>query len=151
MGQTFSAFLALMAFLLLSARPAAACSCASPTLESEIAHSDVIFVGRVVAVKAGRHPDQIARIDFRVSKYWKGNLRLVVSLTTLASLDPGNSKDTIVLDNSCDYGFGMSEEYLVYASYSKEHKLVTISCSLTKAVFRAAEDLKVLGPSKIPK
>lgn len=104
------------------------CSCASFDAPQEFERMNYVFVGRVVAT-GGFLRDTA---DFAVEKAWK----------------PMDADEVTVYESGCD---GMEliegETYLVYA-YKEEGifgtKIYTGSCTRTKVLTKAADDLKFL-------
>lgn len=132
--------------LLLSAALSAApcppasprCSCIPPAAPREaLGQADAVFAGRVVSVTERREEDPGhpggPHLEVRIvpQRRWKGA-----------------PTDTVVVrtaDNSaaCGYPFEAGGEYLVYAA--GEDALRVVSCSRTRLLAQAGEDLAALG------
>jgi len=132
--------LALLIPGILFLRPAEsfACSCATLTPDRALEIHDVVFSGRVYEIHPPTStPNQqdsgsLVQNSFEVKEVWKGELDRTVDIRAAQSTA------------SCGYQFAIDEEYLVYAYYNGDW-LETGSCSLTKPLSMADEDLSVLG------
>ena len=128
--------LALGATLLLSPRPAHACSCMMQGPKEAFDEAAAVFEGRVVAIKSeaeGAVGPADKRVLLRVVRAWKGIEAEQVQVTTA--------------DNSamCGYHFEPEKSYLVYAHGNDEGGLRVSLCSRTKLIEQADEDLSHLG------
>ncbi len=108
-----------------------ACSCApSENAQEEYAAVDIVFIGKVIAVKDVEDYQQL--ITFTVSQNYKNiNQNTIDVLTNI----PGPS---------CGIVFDKGEEYLVYGYFSEE-TIRSNSCTLTKKLSDAVEDLTQLN------
>ncbi len=134
----------------LIAKPEAAfaCSCASPVsaekqVKDELERKIAIFAGKVTKVIPPRQKeimsstDQI-KVNFEVSKIWKGDLGKQTTVYTAMS------------SASCGYeNFEVGSEYIVSA-YKDPERLETNICDLTKPLASAVEELKILGEGYLP-
>lgn len=110
-----------------------ACSCASDiTLAQRFADSNAVFVGKVTDVDMFQ--GQVSGATLEVQQAWKGVSSSLVHVSTWPGTD-------------CNFEFVKDQIYLVY-SYGKDTFLVN-TCSGTKTMVHAYEDLKILGPATI--
>ena len=131
--------------LLLSARPAAACSCvADPPVREMLATSEAVFVA--TAVNVGDGLDRLAGFrpmaELEVERAWKG---AVQKRMYLVQGEVGGGAD-------CSYGFERGQSYLVFASKSKRvpgSPLATSLCSGSAPLDQAQDTLQVLGPATV--
>ncbi|WP_077212289.1 hypothetical protein [Bacillus dakarensis] len=121
-----------------------ACSCAElPSVEDEYERSEVIFSGKVIAIKEkqslrGRTTQSVL---FEVMNTWKGVEQSQMIITT------GQG------GGDCGIDFIEGEEYLVYANDSNMYgakSLVTTICDRTDVLSSLQEDLMVLGEGQPP-
>ena len=146
--------IALLGVMAAPARTVYACTCI-PGEPPGVAlrRAAVVFAGRAVTVgNAGRRlvfsgafpfvqlvPPGFGPVKttFEVSRVWKGpeNGRLTIE----AAAD----------DGMCGFRFAQGEEYVVYA-FSDGSGLSTNSCSRTRALDAAGEDLPALGDGIVP-
>ena len=114
-----------------------ACSCAplEPPSES-LAKSTSVFAGRVVSISESQGDDREypVVVEFDVNSVWKGADHRTMFLRT----SPGVS--------TCGYRFVSGLEYLVY---SPDGFRVS-SCSRTRLLVGASEDLAELGEGRTP-
>ena len=148
------AAVALIGVMAVPATPVYACSCIPPEPPGiALQRASAVFVGRAAAVEdAGRRllftpvfpfvqlvPRGFGPVTttFEVSRIWKGpkNGRLTVE----AAAD----------DGMCGFRFAQGQEYVVYAS-GEGSGLSTDSCSRTRALDAADEDLLALGDGIVP-
>lgn len=130
----------LVAFALLSARPALACKCAIATVEEGRADASALFEGRVISIeeKSQEGAMPVNQVKLAVVRSWKG-------------LD--QEEQVVVITNTqsaaCGYTFAKDTSYLVYARESDGHLDVSL-CSRTRPIADAAEDLAKLGAGATP-
>ncbi len=113
-----------------------ACECAlSPTPLEQLDRSTAVFSGTVIDISesVGPYAPELSyQVTFDVERSWKGEF----------------DKPTIVhtgLDSGvCGYPFEKGENYLVYV-HESENRLETDTCSRTKPLANAQEDLNALG------
>lgn len=126
-----------------------ACSCAGPLsaekqVKDELERKTAIFAGKVTKVTQPRQKiimssADLVKVNFEVSKVWKGELqREAVVYTAMSSASCG-------IEN-----FQVGTEYLVSAYEDREH-LETNICDLTKPLASAEEEVKILGAGYSPK
>ncbi len=89
---------------------------------------------------------EILVLKFQVERWWKGNYTREVKIVT----DQMKSSDGSQTITDCDFPFQLGKRYLVF-TYSDENDLKTNACTRTKAMEKAAEDLKALGRGRKPK
>ncbi len=135
--------LTILAHLLLLASPAFACICPRSTVEPEenpIAQArrqaQAVFAGKVIRIAKRKHRDDFSTYDevvFAVNELWGG---------------PDVSQVTVLTRTRgflCGYPFKEGESYLVYVDNRVALGLDVRTCSRTRPLRDAAEDLKVLG------
>ena len=126
-----------VAFLVLGAEAALACTCApAQSAAAELERAAAVFSGKVVEIKRQKRSEGLfARVEvvFRVEKAWKGVERKTVSVWTSSQ------------SSACGYGFREGQTYLVYAYESAPGSLSTGICSRTRRLKDARKDLKELG------
>lgn len=147
----------LVLLLLLSPlgqRMAEACFCGVIQPCEAIAWADVVFVGRVVE-NAQEKADgnllwNVSRLS--VTKTLVGTLGPSVTMVPLGRPDPEDVTASLhqaphlwTGRNSCDYGFAVGKEYLVYARRAPNGRWTTGLCSGTKPIAEAAADLEYLA------
>ena len=119
-----------------------ACSCISPAPPKEsLEESTAVFVGKVIDidVPSGIVVSNVVSVNvtFEVSKIWKGHDYKNLVLTTARG------------GASCGYPFKENEVYIVYA-YGEEGILSTHTCSRTRLLSSAQDDLQELGAGNLP-
>jgi hypothetical protein len=132
-----SALLITMTILLIPL-PIYACSCAeSPSVQGELERSGVVFRGKVMEINDVNNSKKVL---FNVKEIWKG---LEVSQTII---------ETGMGGGDCGFEFKTGQEYLVYASDTKEYGdyYSTGICDRTSAIQSAGEDLELLGQGMTP-
>jgi MYXO-CTERM domain-containing protein len=127
------------AFLTLSqAGDALACKCAPPPpVATALEESTAVFAGKVTSVSRQEDPTAAVVVKIKVSQAWKGASGDTIEVRTRSS------------SAACGIGFEEGAEWLVYAS-TNEGALSAISCSRTKPLGEAAEDLAALGKGNTP-
>jgi hypothetical protein len=119
-----------MSFASLTEKRAVACDCARPgNPREELKRVDAVFSGEFIGVDRDRE-----KREFKVEKIWKGPV--AKRLSTRYEL------------SDCTYLFVVGKKYLVYA-YGKEI-LETNTCTRTKELDKASDDLKELGKGEEP-
>jgi hypothetical protein len=125
-------------------RPAAACTCVDLSAAAALAAADAVFSARVKDIQPGtpakpgwQSSNDPVVVLLDVSSYWKGRVTRAMTVTTAES------------DISCGFPFERGRDYLIYARRVSDG-LSTGLCSRTKALMRAADDLKALGVGKVP-
>jgi hypothetical protein len=127
---------------LLFVQPALACKCAPHPVDQALTQADAVFEGRVTAiteVPAADNPQAKAKsVTLSIVRVWKALEDVeTVTLTT-------NSESA-----ACGYHFEPNSSYLVYASRNEQGLHVT-SCSRTRPMADAGEDLATLGAGVTP-
>lgn len=117
---------------------AQACSCRVRSQADIAREAAAIFEGRVLSVDrgdglTGKRPT----IELQVVRSWKGMDAEHATVTTGFS------------DADCGFGFQQGESYLVYAEQS-DNALVVGSCSGSRRMLDASEDLAALGMGSVP-
>lgn len=158
--------LTLLIFSIFGATKTFACDCSSLTTEQAIDKSKAIFSGEVIGFEyrkgiANWSMDRRAKetgmvieyetlvIKVRVNQWWKGEPPTEVYLLTNSTRNGDGSS----LRNSCDYTFHKGETYLIFATKyntKDENEYRTGSCSRTRPLSSADDDLKILGEGKKP-
>ena len=101
--------------------------------------SKAVFVGEVIAMHDAtpeemRHGSDEFEWEMRVERYWKGIKTQQIFI----------SAHGVAMHGCCDIALEMGNKYLVYV-VGKEMRT---SCTRTKLLEQAADDLKALGPGK---
>jgi hypothetical protein len=158
--------LALIVCSILSGAKTLACDCALPTTEYAVEKSKAVFSGEVVGFEYRKDiPNQFMDekvkesgkvieyetlvVKVRVNQWWKGKPPTEVYLLTVST----RNADGTSTHNSCDYTFHKGETYLIFATQfntKKENEYRTGSCSRTRKLSVADDDLKILGEGKKP-
>ncbi len=116
-----------------------ACKCLpTDSIKVEAIDSEAVFTGRVTQVEPIIKTDMI-KVTFTVLESFKGVATSVAVVKT-------NNDST-----ACGYEFRKGKDYLIYAS-GNENNLSTHSCSRTRMLSQADEDLTVLrqlSPSEV--
>ena len=124
------------------AAPAAACKCKFPTVEEGKEGAVAVFEGRVTKLedeaKVEGGPPPSKRITFQLVRTWK----------TLEDQEQVTLR-TNESSASCGYTFELGKSYLVYAG-GEPGALSASSCSRTRPMSEASEDLGVLGAGITP-
>lgn len=124
------------------AAPALACKCRPQTVEEAKGEATALFEGRVVEIAdeapTDGGPPPGKRVTLALVRVWKGleNEERVTLRTNESSA-------------SCGYAFAADSSYLVYAAGSLQDLQVS-SCSRTRPMAEAAEDLGALGAGITP-
>ena len=125
------------AFATLSAVTAEACRCLPPKPPKEALEKSLgVFAGKVTATKIDGQ-QLIATVA--VSQSWKGAPAKEVKVRTASS------------SAACGCGFKVDQQYLIYCSGEKDGVWATNSCTRTRRLGDAEEDVKALGPGEMPK
>jgi hypothetical protein len=127
--------------------PVYACSCGAPlatvTPKEEVEFYDAVFTGKVVSIRDDNiQGDFLTKraVVLEVMSGWKGATKSQVVIYT--GLGQGD----------CGVSFHMNETWLVYAEESKDGRLHTGICDLTRPLSsdRAKASLLSLGEGKAP-
>ena len=116
--------LALALFVFASAEKSFACSCKASLepdkkqVQEAFTSSGAIFSGEVIEVNGSQTDKNSLLVKFKVTKWWKGELKREISITT--------AKES----SMCGYGFEIGKKYLVYANGLKNDLFVD-NCSRT--------------------
>jgi hypothetical protein len=136
--------LALVALctLLLSSTPALACSCVPQSVAQAKQDAVAIFEGRVTTIVDD--PESAADVVPEQS----------VTLSVVRSWRALENQETVTLRTAksgatCGYMFELGQSYLVYAG-GESGKLDVHSCSRTRPMKEASEDLAALGAGVTP-
>jgi len=141
MKKTIFLSLSVFALLFFAQIDVIACTCVSlsQTLEQEIngrlKDANAVFSGEVIGINKIPKTRKLS-IRIQVEESWKDILP--EEITVITDLD------------SCGYPFQVGTTYLVFAHNSDDNNLTTGSCSLNKPIYKAAEELKILGKGKLP-
>ena len=136
----------LSLFPVLFAQSAYACSCAvAPTPRQALREAKAVFIGEVIStevfdIKDDFGTQQVVRVRFAVSRFWKG-------ITDSEAIVHTSSHEM-----SCGFYFEKGKKYLVYA-YPDRWKLGALEtgiCSRTREVTNAAKDLRAIGKGNKP-
>jgi hypothetical protein len=122
-----------VAVFLYAASAAYACSCGELTLPKEVAQTDAIFTGRVTKLEVVKVTDGVSTIEATVipDRVFKGDVPKTVVFTT---------------SDGCCYcapSFAIAAKYVFFAYVSKG-ELVTSTCTRTKLLSEAKEELEYL-------
>jgi hypothetical protein len=150
-GRNFATAFALLFWLCGSVHSANA-RCYVPTPAEAFTGSDLVFVGKVLAVDDPNGPGQQlgrrvydltrrVKVHFAVERVFRGLAVEEISLETrLGGLEWG-------------YAFEVRERYLVYAKQSQDRGLIVSPCGRTRPATNAAADLSFIlsqtSPNKI--
>jgi hypothetical protein len=131
-----------LAAILLSAAPALACSCVLPTVAQAKEAAVAIFEGRVTSIvdapESGVDTSPEQSVTLVVARSWRSlENQQTVTLRTAKS------------GATCGYAFALGTSYLVYAG-GEPGKLLVSSCSRTRLLSEASEDLAALGGGVTP-
>lgn len=132
--------LLLIVSLMFAAEAGFACSCAPPrSAAEELERAAAVFSGKVVEIKKHKQAENIftaVEVIFRVERSWKGAEGETVSVFTSG------------WSAACGYGFKGGRTYLVYAHRDAEGRLSTSTCSRTRRLKDAREDLEEMGAGR---
>jgi hypothetical protein len=124
-----------LASLTFQPADADACSCARPGPPCDaVFRADAVFLGRVLSIEPinPQEPGLGSRnVELLVEEAYRGTDGIVMSVVT----GPGDG------GGGCGYPFKVGETYVVYANRANG-VLTTSSCSRTRPLAEAAEDLK---------
>jgi hypothetical protein len=128
----------------VASAPAQACKCMLPPVEAAREDSTAVFEGRVLSIEdvpPAKDAPGIGEkvVTLAVVRTWKGLER-----------DERITVSTNAESAACGYNFAKDTSYLVYARSGEDTKLNVSSCSRTKPLADAAEDLQVLGAGSTP-
>ncbi len=125
------------ALLVLAPREARACSCMAPPPPAEARKgADAVFEGRAFSMSSD---SRRAHYRFEVDRVWKGEVGGRVEISTALH------------SAACGRTYRIGTKYIVYARRSPDGDLNDGSCSRTRAIHAATEDLEVLGAGRIPR
>jgi hypothetical protein len=114
-----------------------ACSCQIAPREKDFEASAAVFEGQVTAItsnkEASGRPGEIARVRLNVIQSWKGLQTEQVTVLTPASA------------SECGYSFQMGKSYLIYAAATKGEEFAVSSCSRTRDIADAQDDIRAMG------
>ncbi len=99
----------------------------------------MVFSGEVANIKPSDSGGPSVAVTFKVERWWKQGGR--EEMTISSNVDDGAN---------CGFQFAVGQKWLVYAHASPRGELWTGSCTRTKGLAVATEDLKVLGKGKAP-
>lgn len=124
---------ALALLLLATVDTAYACSCAEQTLPEDTNGAAAIFIGKVVKLEVVEVKDGISQIEATVER---------------GRTFKGDVPETVVFETSdgccyCAPWFEISRTYLFFA-HESEGKLATSTCSRTKLLDAAKDELQYL-------
>jgi len=121
--------------------PALACKCMPQSPADSLAQAVAVFEGQVVELRDGEPekggPAADRAVKLAVVRAWKG-----VESETVDLLTPSDGA-------ACGYNFTRGASYLVYAS-ADSSGLRVVSCSRTRPISEAGEDLRLLGMGATP-
>lgn len=128
-------------WLALSAAPAQACKCMQMPPAQAYEQAVAVFEARVLEIvepQPGQTgPANQRRVRLQAVRSWKGLESEAVELSTAAE------------SAACGFNFAQGQSYLVYA-YADEGKLRVTSCSRTRLMAEAGEDLQTMGMGATP-
>jgi len=119
-----------ISFANLTDQRAMACDCPRPgSPREELRRKDAVFSGEVSEINR-----ESGKIEFKVERFWKGPRAKKISIKYEIS--------------TCTFVFYVGKSYLVYA-YG-EGVLETDTCTRTRDLDKASDDLKELGEGEEP-
>jgi hypothetical protein len=122
----------------LTPQTASACKCLRLEPAAAAEQASAVFEGRVVEVAdVANAPAQRRQVTFRVVRVWKGMQSEQAVLTTASE------------SAACGIDFVRDQNYVVYASKDGD-ALTANSCSRTRVLADADDDIKVLGMGWTP-
>jgi hypothetical protein len=127
--------LAAIAVVFALSEPADACDCGVPGPCQALSFADAVFTGVVTDISPVLTPDG------------NGVTGFVTTLAADRSFVGRTGTGTVILTaklSSCDFQFRVGERYLVYARRASDGSLIASSCSRTKLLTDADEDLAFL-------
>ncbi len=123
---------------LISARPAVACTCATPeTIRAALQQSSAVFLGKVTEIsrplfdRIGITSSGLYQVKFEVTKSWKGTGSDEFVVKTRLS------------GEACGYPFNVEEDYLVYVAETIGD-IETGICTGTRPAIGAEADMEAL-------
>lgn len=133
-------FLVVAAFVFLCADVVFGCVCVEVLdVATSLKQSDAVFAGEAVFISE-------KRAAFKVEKSWKGKVSAeVIMLMGGSTFKPKGKKPIEFPFTSCDSEFEVGGRYLVYASRMEGKYFRTWSCTRTRRLNSAGEDLRMLG------
>lgn len=122
---------------------ASACKCAPRAVAEELADASAVFEGRVTQIQdlsEGDAPQaRQLRVTLALVRVWK-SLESVETVEVTTNIDSA----------ACGFYFEQGRSYLVYARADAGEPLRVTSCSRTRPMQDAAEDLAALGGGVTP-
>ena len=100
----------VLAGLLLSARPAVACTCQAYTPTELVAVSEVVFTGLARAYSSENRVERYVVVDFDVATVYKGPPASRIQVQAVGGRGPSGG-----LGPGCEYGFQLGQQYTVFA------------------------------------
>ena len=140
------ALLAGLAVTMLSLHEAQACTCLPTTVKSGLRDADVVFEGRVIAVRTERNPGgpkapAVRVAVFDVSRVWKGDAAQKIEVQVGGGICQGFPPNL----------FAVGNEVLVYAyKFKGSAAYMTTICTRTKLASQST-DFRELGSGATPK
>ena len=113
-----------------------ACRCRpAPPPKEAMTASLAVFTGKVTETKIeGQH--RISKVA--VEQSWKGQPKAIVTVRTA-----NNSA-------ACGYNFKADQQYIFYCTGEKDGIWATNTCTRTRTLENAKEDIEALGPGEMP-
>jgi hypothetical protein len=139
--------------LSIGARPADACSCFANPPCAAVWKADAVFIGTVVEEASERIGGSLS---WTVHKVAVGQV-LRGPIDSFVTLVPGNRPTAeqieaskshsgeSMLMSTCDYGFEVGNQYVIYAHRTADGRWTTSMCSGTKPLEEASADLDYIG------
>ena len=138
----------------------------SQTVNNYFKNADAVFSGKVIEIGyrkmteseisnkaktnptffAGKTGFEILVIKFVIYRWWKGFKEKQIALLT----DTLKSSDGYGTTTSCEVGFNVGTEFLVFAKGADKSHLQTHSCSGTVYLKNRSDFLQILGEGKPP-
>ncbi|MEK7642189.1 MAG: hypothetical protein AAB392_00110 [Patescibacteria group bacterium] len=154
-----------------------ASSCVMQGLDEAVRRADYIFTGRISDIVNVAGPDDKAQtihaiVTYDISGYWKGDVGRKMTLSVLNQ--PSEDRKSYTLQKGDVYLVFASKEHTIFwlrsfllAKRKLERKSLELlmgnglvnrdlvagagdDCSRTRLISEAGEDLKLLGPAKLP-
>ena len=131
MSKTFIILCSLAVRFVWVSHNTLACQCVeTKSVAHSVESSAAVFSGRGTKIYG-------TRIDFAVDRSWKGIAEPEITIYTPAQ------------STTCGYQFDERQEYLVYAYSQAEDRLATDTCTRTRKLTDAQQDIRELGSGKL--
>jgi len=111
-------------------------------LDKEFSEAVIVFSGAVVT-------RDMFKVRIKAEKFWKGNVKEEITLSTGARIIPRKDSDNedLISISTCDYKFEVGKKYLVFVK-NIDGELITRRCSGTNLLDDSSKTVTYLNEKK---